>query len=86
MSVGKIILASEEYRFIEIRRASVLHIAYPYGPYWWQTLCGRQRRRTDVSELTARETTNDDPDSFVCRSCVGQSYYTRGAVRVESEA
>lgn len=65
-----VMLVNPDLYFIERSAIGPLHIAAQPAYARWQTLCGRRWHRDQVSELTARESNNDDPDSYVCRRCV----------------
>jgi len=76
-------LLDSELSFIERRAHGALHIGQkPLERHhvWW-TYCGRHWQADQVSELTTRESEDNDPDCFVCRLCKARA--PDGMIRIE---
>lgn len=65
-------LIDANYHFIARRVNTPFHIARDTGKDGWLTLCNRRWRSEQIGVLEARESTNSDPDSFVCRACIAR--------------
>lgn len=77
-------LIDSELVFIERKAFGPNHIARKLsGDTRFYTYCGRAWHRQGVSEWTARESPDNDPDTFVCRAC--KKYVPSDLIRIEDD-
>lgn len=80
-----VILMDNELSFVERKQFGPNHIARKLaaraGDRRWYTYCGRAWHPTEVSEWTARESPDNEPDLFVCRAC--KKFAPDGKIRIE---